>query len=433
MKKLLFWWSKLKSTFWFVPVWIIILGIALPFWLVYLDSMQTIDPKGPWKYLFPGSPDAAKNILTTIAGAMIGVAGTVFSITLVALTLASNQFGPRLIKNFMYDRINQTVLGTYVSLFIYCLIVLNTVKDTEEFEFIPIISVFFSLVMTLANIVLLIIFIHHVANSIQADNIIGKISKNLSKNLKTLYPEEIGLAADSNFDLEKIRSTYSYNLPLKSNKEGYLQYVDAERLMDEVTDKDLFLELYFRPGDYVFPGKEMGKLYSYKRLSEEELKPIQNSFLTGKTRTSEQDAEHAIHQMVEIAARALSPGVNDPYTAIACIDNLSNTIAYLTTVKFPTPFRLGKNKRLRVYANALTFEGMMGAAFNAIRQYAKGNPPVIIHLMAAMATLSEFSQDKQQKQIINKHAKMILNLAKDSIGEEEDLQDLQKRFDAIHQ
>ncbi|WP_339902600.1 DUF2254 domain-containing protein, partial [uncultured Cyclobacterium sp.] len=293
MKKLLFWWSKLKSTFWFVPVWIIILGIALPFWLVYLDSIQAIEPMGSWKYLFPGSPDAAKNILSTIAGAMIGVAGTVFSITLVALTLASNQFGPRLIKNFMYDRINQTVLGTYVSLFIYCLIVLNTVKDTEELEFIPIISVFFALVMTLANIVLLIVFIHHVANSIQADNIIGKISKNLSQNLKTLFPEEIGQAADSNFDLEKIRSNYSYNLPLKSNKEGYLQYVDGERLMEEVMEKDLYLELHFRPGDYVFPGKEIGKLYSYSKLSDEEIKPIQNSFLTGRTRTSEQDAEHA--------------------------------------------------------------------------------------------------------------------------------------------
>jgi len=188
MKKLLFWWSKLKSTFWFVPVLIIAFGIALALWLVYLDSTSAVNPQGGWKYLFPSSPDAAKGILSIIAGAMIGVAGTVFSITLVALTLASSQFGPRLIKNFMYDRINQVVLGTYVSLYIYCLIVLNSVKDTDQFEFVPIISVFFALVMTIANIVLLIIFMNHVANSIQADNIIGKISTHLSVNLKNLFP-----------------------------------------------------------------------------------------------------------------------------------------------------------------------------------------------------------------------------------------------------
>ncbi|EPR67141.1 DUF2254 domain-containing protein [Cyclobacterium qasimii] len=431
MKKLLFWWSKLKSTFWFVPVLIIALGIALPFWLVYLDSTNAFEPKGGWKYLFPSSPNAAKDILSTIAGAMIGVAGTVFSITLVALTLASSQFGPRLIKNFMYDRINQTVLGTYVSLYIYCLIVLNTVKDTDQLEFVPIISVFFALVMTIGNILLLIIFIHHVANSIQADNIIGKISKNLSTNLKVLFPEQIGKAASSTFELEEVRSKFSYTTALKSNKEGYLQYIDAETLMEEVSDKDLFLELYFRPGDYLFLGREMGKIYSHKNLSDEELETLKDNFLTGRTRTSQQDAEHAIHQMVEIAARALSPGVNDPYTAIACIDNLSNTMAYLTTVKFPSSYRIGAHDRLRIYANALTFEGMMDAAFNAIRQYSKGNPPVIIHLMAAMAILWDFAEEQHHKEVIKKHAKMILNLAEISIDEKNDLEDLQERFDAI--
>ena len=433
MKKLLFWWSKLKSTFWFVPVLIIALGIALPFWLVYLDNTHAFEPKGGWKYLFPSSPNAAKDILSTIAGAMIGVAGTVFSITLVALTLASSQFGPRLIKNFMYDRINQTVLGTYVSLYIYCLIVLNTVKDTDQLEFVPIISVFFALLMTIGNIVLLIIFIHHVANSIQADNIIGKISKNLSKNLEILFPEQIGKAAASSFDLEQIKAKFTYSMPLKSNKEGYLQYVDPEKIMEYVSSKDLFIELYFRPGDYLFLDREIGKVYAHKDLSEEELEPLKNNFLTGRTRTSQQDAEHAIHQMVEIAARALSPGINDPYTAIACIDNLSNTMAYLTTVQFPSPYRIGDQDRLRIYAKALTFEGMMGAAFNAIRQYAKANPPVIIHLMEAMITLSDFAVEQQHKEVIKKHAKMILNLAELSIDEKNDLEDLQKRFDAIQQ
>jgi len=280
---------------------------------------------------------------------------------------------------------------------------------------------------------LLIIFMNHVANSIQADNIISKISTHLSVNLKNLFPNQVGEPTSSSFDLEKIKAGFTYSKGLKSNKDGYLQYVDAETLMVEISNKDLFLELYFRPGDYLIIGREIGKVYSHKDLREEDLEPLNHNFLTGKTRTSQQDAEHAIHQMVEIAARALSPGVNDPYTAIACIDNLSNTMAYLMKVHFPSPYRIGEQNRLRIYAHSLTYDGMMDAAFNAIRQYSKGNPPVIIHLMEAMATLFEFAKEEHHKNAVRKHANMILNLAKKSLEEERDLQDLQERFDDIHE
>ncbi|MEX0884265.1 MAG: DUF2254 family protein, partial [Cyclobacteriaceae bacterium] len=123
MKKILFFWSELTSTFWFIPVFIIIISLFFAFGLLYWDSRVTIEPEGIYQYLLTSSPDSARSILTTVSGAMIGVAGTVFSITLVALTLASSQFGPRLIKNFMYDRLNQLVLGAYISTFMYCMVV----------------------------------------------------------------------------------------------------------------------------------------------------------------------------------------------------------------------------------------------------------------------------------------------------------------------
>lgn len=432
MKKLLFWWTELKSTFWFVPVFIILVGIALAIGLVYWDSYSGFEPSGSVKFFFPGSPDAAKGILTTIAAAMIGVAGTVFSITLVALTLASSQFGPGLVKNFMYDRINQTVLGTYVSLFIYCLIVLNTVKDTGELQFVPQFSVAFALMMAVANIVLLIVFIHHVANSIQADYIIGNISAKLFRNLTQLFPQEMGEEPDQNsVNPEKEKGKYAISQVLECGFDGYLQYIDSDKLMAEARTQEVFIVLVHRPGSYLVKGLELAKVYSNKSLEKEAMGRLRKHFLGGKTRTPQQDAEHAIHQMVEIAARALSPGINDPYTAISCIDNLISSIAYLTRVKFPSAYRLDKEGDLRIEADILTFEGMMDAAFNAIRQYAKDSPAVIIRLMEAMVTLSKFANTPEQKQPIKKHAEMIWNQGKKYFDEEKDLKDLEKRYQNI--
>ncbi|WP_154858468.1 DUF2254 domain-containing protein [Cyclobacterium xiamenense] len=432
MKKLLFWWSELTSTFWFIPVFIIFIGIVLAVSLVYVDSYSGFDPSGGVEFFFPGSPDAAKNILTTIAAAMIGVAGTVFSITLVALTLASSQFGPRLVKNFMYDRINQTVLGTYVSLFIYCLIVLNTVKDTGNLQFIPLFSVAFALMMAIANIVLLIVFIHHVATSIQADYIIGNISAKLFRNLTHLFPQEMGKEPDQHVpNPEKEKSNYATSQVLECGFDGYLQYIDSDKLMEEARKQEVFIELFHRPGSYLVKSLELAKVYSNKALDKEAMSRLRQHFLGGKTRTPQQDAEHAIHQMVEIAARALSPGINDPYTAISCIDNLISSLAYLTQVKFPTAYRLDKEGTLRIKADILTFEGMMDAAFNAIRQYAKDSPSVIIRLMEAMVTLSKFAETPEQKQPIKKHAEMIWNQGKKYFDEENDLKDLEKRYQKI--
>ena len=137
MKKFFFFWNELKATFWFVPVVIITGAVLLAIGFIYLDGAITFSQTGPGRFFLVNNPDSARSILSTISGAMIGVAGTVFSVTLVALTLASSQFGPRLIKNFMYVRLNQIVLGSYISTYLYCLIVLNAVKDSSEHYFIP--------------------------------------------------------------------------------------------------------------------------------------------------------------------------------------------------------------------------------------------------------------------------------------------------------
>jgi len=433
MKKLLFFFNELKTTFWFIPVLIIIFSVLLAFGMVYLDREIDITQEGLTNFFLVRSPDSARSILSTIAGAMIGVAGTVFSVTLVALTLASSQFGPRLIGNFMHVRLNQVVLGLYISTYLYCLLVLNAIRATDGYTFIPSISILVAITSAIINIVLLIVFIHRIAVSIQADKVVSDISDFISRQVKTIFPERLGKDPENEtvLDVEAIKSGFKYSISLKSPKSGYLQYIDSETLIKIVTNLDGLLELYFRPGGYIVEGVEIGKFYSHKKLEEEKIEKIIHQFVIGKTKTSLQDLEYSIHQMVEIAARALSPGVNDPYTAIACIDNLTSTMSYLAQAKFPSKFRFDNENKLRVISDILDFEGVLDAAFNQIRQFSESSPAVIIRLMEALITISGFTEHKSHERAVIKHAKMVLGMGKNSINEKHDLEDLHARSKKI--
>ncbi|MFC3417693.1 DUF2254 domain-containing protein [Algoriphagus hitonicola] len=433
MKKLLFFWNELKASFWFIPVLLILLGILLAVGLVYLDSLISIDQNGILRFFFVQNLDSARSILTTISSAMIGVAGTVFSVTLVVLTLAASQFGPRLIKNFMDIRLNQVVLGAYIATFLFCLLVLSSIKDQEDYVFIPSISILFAVFATIANIVLLIFFIHKIAISIQADKVVSDISVFISKQVQTLFPEKMGddPEEEPEFDLDQTINQYSKSFSLKSPKSGYLQYVDSAALMESAEEKNIMMNLYYRPGSYLVIGMELAKIYSQKELEKDDLEQLIDHFVIGKTKTAQQDLEHSIHQMVEIAVRALSPGINDPYTAISCIDNLSTTMSYLTQSRLPSKYRYDSNQTLRIIADNLGFEGMMDAAFNQIRQFAGAIPAVLIRMMEAFITINEFAKKKTHQEAIIKHAEMVLRVGRETIKEKHDLKDLEERAEKI--
>jgi uncharacterized membrane protein len=433
MKKLLFFYKELIATFWFIPVLIIGLSVILSVGLVSLDNFIDVSQKGWFQFFLVNSSDSARSILSTISAAMIGVAGTVFSVTLVALTLASSQFGPRLIKNFMYVRLNQIVLGSYIATYLYCLLVLMAVKDGSNYTFIPSISILVAIIAAIANIILLIIFIHQIAVSIQADKVIADISDFISHQIKTLFPEKMEEEDSENdtVNVSAAQAKFKESKPIRSPESGYLQYVDNESLIEFITEQDAFFKLYFRPGSYLVKGMEIGEIYSNTPWEKETFEKIDKHFVIGKTKTSQQDLEFSVHQMVEIASRALSSGINDPYTAIACIDNLTTTMSNLAQVKFHSKCKYDEEGKLRIVADVLDFEGVLDAAFNQIRQFSEGSTAVIIRLMEAMITIHGFTVKASHKKALKKHAQMVLNVGKQTIKEDNDIQDLIERSEKI--
>jgi uncharacterized membrane protein len=432
--KLLYFWENIKASFWFIPVLMVSFAIGLSFYLIHLDSQYHIEPTWYFDYLVTQDVDSARSILSTIAGAMLNVTSIVFSITLVALTLASSQFGSRLLRNFMNDRLNQTVLGAYIATFIFCLLILRVVDEgngTEEF--IPNISIFTTLVIALANIFLLIAFIHHVAMLIQADNIIADVGSKLNESLKKIFPYQIGF---ENLEQgEEFLDGFIRKIPYKNyvhtKESGYLQLINGSKLLDIASEKNLVLVVHFRPGDLIVKGSELVQVHSTIMLKEEEREEIRSSFIIKEKRTPTQDAQFAINQLVEVIARALSPGINDPFTAITALDNLISNLSELADADFPSRYRFDEDKNLRLVFKTQSFEGMLDAAFNQVRQYGSSDAAILIRLMEGLSIIKQFTKIEERKAVIIKHARMTMRAGERELVEEEDLKDLRSRYQKV--
>ncbi|WP_215223525.1 DUF2254 domain-containing protein [Echinicola shivajiensis] len=432
--KIIYFWSILQSTFWFVPLQLVLASIIAATFFIYLDNVWEFEPSGVINYYVFGGENAARSILSTIAGAMIGVAGTVFSITLVALTLASSQFGPRLLQNFMHNRINQVVLGSYIATFTYCLLVLRAVKSGGEMAFVPNISITFAIFLAIINIFLLVIFIHHISVNIQADQVISNVNLNLHRNFKRLFPIEEDEDTFPEFDEEKLsdkKSKLKERFEIFARKSGYLQSVDHAGLFDMAKRLEGLVEVKKHAGNFIIEGQVLVLVFSSEELEDETKSQIESAFIIGSKRTSAQDVEFSIRQMVEVAARALSPGVNDPFTAITCIDKLADIICYLTSAKLPSPYHFDEDGEIFMITKTISFEDVMNVSFNQIRQYGKDSPAVIIRLMEAMLTIYGFAKKEDQKKMVKKHARMIMHLGEKSFVEESDLDDLKSRYERL--
>lgn len=283
------------------------------------------------------------------------------------------------------------------------------------------------------NIILLIVFIHQIAVSIQADKVISDISDVISKQMRVLFPEKTGAdpEEDTAVDEDAAYSAYSKKTSIDSTEAGYLQYTDSETLMELVCEHDALIRLFHRPGSFLVEGEQIAVYYSNEEPEKGLVKEISEQFILGNTKTSQQDLEFSIHQMVEIACRALSPGVNDPYTAVACIDNLTATLCYLAQAKFPSKYRIDSNNELRVVAEVLDFEGVTDVAFNQIRQFSGGSTSVIIRMMTALKTILDHVKNEGRKKAVIKHAEMVYRHGKETIKEENDLRALKEKSSMI--
>jgi uncharacterized membrane protein len=422
-----YYWESLRTSYWFLPAVLGLAAIGLSFVTIAIDRELLKHASWRVEWTYSGGPEGARAVLATIAGSMITVAGIVFSITTVALSLASGQYGSRLLRNFIRDRRNQFMLGTFTATFLYCLLVLRTVRGIDHDPFVPGVSVTVGILLAITNLGVLIFFIHHVAISIQAASVIQAVMDELYEAIDRLWPEELGEEETPPDDSWRQRFEEPTD-PIVATSSGYVDAINNESLMAITKERDLVIRVARRPGHFVIQGSPLAWAAGKKTVEEDAVKQLSKAFTMVPQRTPFQDVEFAIDQLVEVAVRALSPGINDPFTAMNCIDRLGEALSRLAQRSIPSPLRYDSDQRLRVITYPADFRAVTDAAFNQIRQYGAGSPAVLIRLLDVIGAVISLARRDADRLALAHHAELVLRTASRNVAEEADLEDIKERY-----
>lgn len=425
--------EKARTSFWFVPTFMVLSAMILALCTVSIDTfyIDTIEPFFPLVYKM--DIDDIRSLLGTIAGAMITVTSIAFSITIVALTMASAQFGPRLLRNFMMDTGTQVVLGSFISNFLFCILIFCAISFQEPYIFKPGLTVIVAMIMTCSSVGVLIFFIHHVSKSIQADVVIDDVCRELESSIDNLFPssknQEKSVSKAHSKDIGIIKRAKTLKVLAKCS--GYVQTIDHEVLVTLATERNMLIECHLVPGDFVVQDAVIAIIHADIVVDEDCVNQVCDKVILGAYRTPVQDPEFAVRQLVEIALRALSPGINDPYTAITCVDKLNSVLCGLTTRIFPAMRQYDQADQLRLVCKVLTFTDLAKAAFDQIRQHANDDVAVTIRLLDSLNELMKFTKNSEQKEFVIRQSKMIKEQQSKQLLAEDDLKEINCRVAAI--
>jgi uncharacterized membrane protein len=425
-------WEALRTTFWLVPTLLVLIAgllflltfeidwavfhrhLSLPFWIVR------------------GSADAGREVLIGIAAAVITVVGVVFSVTIVALTLASQQFGPRMMRNFVRDIGNQVTLGVFVATFVYSILTLVSITATSGATFVPHLSITVSEALVLVDLAVLIYFIHHIAKSIQLPEVIAAIAGDLVRSIDAEFPDSVsdGRAAPDGEgrSLSELSSLIGgHGAPVAAGVSGYLQFVGYAQLIEIATRTDSTIRLEYRPGHFVVAGRPLAMVWPPEAANHVALS-LTKAHVTGPHRTLMQDSVFAIDQLVEIAIRALSAAVNDTFTALTCIDWLTAGLSRVSGRTLAEGVYRDREGRIRLIETNPSYARMVNRAFDKIRQASPGMPAVIIRLIDALATIGDETHSPEQRHVLLRQAEAILRSAEESVPEPNDREEIRTRY-----
>ena len=426
--------EELRTNLWLVPTVEVVAAVGIFLATLYFDKAAY---RGTFRlpgWVLSGSADAARQILTSIAASVITVVGLVFSITIVTLTLASTQFGPRMLRNFIRDRGTQLTLGTFVATFVYCVLVLLAIGPGDHGEFVPHISITTTFGLTLIDLAVLIYFIHHIATQIQLPQVIASIAKDLAEAVKVQSADNPKLAGDNPahaLSLNELMDTVeNYGSVIPTPKSGYLQFIRHRTLVRIAAEADAVIRLPYRPGHFLVEGRELATVWPAE-AADHVARYLERAQVTGPYRTLTQDVAFGVDQLVEIAIRALSPAVNDTFTALTCVDWLADSLCKIARVWAPTEAHRDRSGVIRVISDQVSYERLVQRAFEKIRQASWGMPAVMIRQLEALTTIMEQTTDADQARALWDQARMIHRASNESVPDESDKADVQRRYTAL--
>lgn len=441
-------WIAIRKSFWAIPLSGLVLATVLAAATSIADRQFSAGggfAGTPW--IGVGDLDVVRTLLATVGSAIVGVLGLAFSITITSLVLASSQLGPRLLRTYMDRRFIQIVLATLAGTSLYCFLQLYIANIWNRLDIEPVTTVTVLLALVIVNLVMLVIFIHHSAMYLQADTVIADVHESFEAGLDRWFPAERdeAPAGAPMRDPEQIDRLFERpQHEIAAHGSGYLGDVDVASLVAFAASNHLVIRLHRQPGDYLVRGASLASSVAdalpladgdrdrdADELGARLRDQIARASIIEGSRATEQDPRYMIRQLVEIGARALSPGINDPYTAITALDRLTSALRAVAERADMRVQHFDDNGHLRVVEKRVERADLVGHAYDQIRQAAGSRPDVIRHLLESMTTLADAVDDKAFHAALLAQADMIEDQCKDSDNTRLEQDEIDQRIDRL--
>lgn len=411
--------EALRTSYWFIPSIMVVAAVGLGALVVWVDA----GPGTGWldgiAWYNKAKPEGAREVLATIAGSMITVAGVSFSITIVAIAYAASQYGPRILTNFMSNRGNQLTLGTFIATFVYCVVVLRTVQSGDS-EFVPQLAVMIALLLALCSVGVLIYFIHHIPQSIHVNSVVASIGRHLLDAIDRTFPDSFGerllqrhSAGDAAGREVEDRFTRGRGVTtIGSARNGYIQAIDEDGQLQIACKYGLVLRLQRLPGDFVHKGQSLALAWPAERIGKDAAKDFLGTVSIAGQRTPAQDIFFLIDELVEIAGRALSTGINDPYTAISCLDWLGAGAAEMVRRRPPSRYRDDEKGDVRIITDPLTLDVQVERGFGRVRPYIARDKNAAAHCLETLGSLAEDCLSREQIELFSEQVEKLVEMSR---------------------
>lgn len=410
-------WQDLQGSYYFVPGMMVLSSIILAIVTINIDLRLPNELARKLGWFYANDADSARTILSTIAAAMMSVTAVTFSITMVAVTTASGQYGPRLIGNFMRDRANQFTLGAFLSNFVFALMILRVTRSEtvgELPELVPNVSLLIAFLMTLISVGVMIFFIHHIPETLNVGNILARVGHRLRDDVDEVFPANLSEPAkkiEVNRDDYKTENAHA----VCAKFEGYIQTLNETQILRIAVEFDLVIEVIKTPGDFVILGDTLILFWQNESAPNNQVEDIdnalQNTFAMGRQRTAHQNLLFLADELVEILARALSPGVNDPFTAKNCIYWYKSALSAMMKGQAVEPLRQDGDGNLRIITRSLQIEDFTDSLLGQSRPYIATDFNVTLLMLDVLSDLIAQSDNQSAKAILTKEGMDLFNHA----------------------
>jgi len=422
-------WIDLRTSFWFAPLLIVLAAIGLALLMVQYDFPVPQPFKQRWPRVFAIEADAARDLLSTIATSMLSVTGVTFSVTLVALSLTSSQFSTRILRMFMRSGMTHAALGVLSGVFAYCLVVLYAIRGSEGAAGVPALAVLGAFLLAIIGVGLLILFIHHIASSIQVVNIVSSLSAESLATIDLMYPQrrvataraghasdahagpapDPGPDADGGVALGVEAAMALLQGPwqvVPADVSGYVETADIEEFLRCARKCGRVVRMEVGIGDFVVEGTPLLSVNGRDALPPGISTALREAYTISQYRTAEQDPQFGIREIVDVALKALSASMNDTTTALTCIDYLSVILARLAP-RHLTDSARSEQGQLRLIACGPGFGAFVSGAFDEIRESAGGNAVVLSRILRAIEVIARLTLEPTRLRVLREQIERI--------------------------